>query len=1855
MSLQPPTMTLRVGTRPVVRVLSRVVAGIALLGPLSVQGEEREGEVGCGALSLPDNPDDRTLDLHARAVLRALDSDATFPDRCPGWSDALMENVEASNRMGSWRRSRNLCNAMEGRGVPRRTPEAVLACVDPLLAEGDLDEAARQVDRALENLGGDREALLRLLRAVVALMENRTRPGMAAIYLGKAQELRPEDMDLALRRLERLLEAGDEAGSGEQWTILQGRFGNRPAVMRKVILLALALDARDLAYKAATALLECPELVAEDLDVLVAVGARHEDVPFLRRVVDRWIRRPGDRAARYSRSLEAVSVLERQGRHVLAAECLAQAISLWGTRDPENLIRLGAIRASAGQRDRARGAFQAAIDLAQGDPAVVMESVRRALSSGDAAWAGEVMDREQRRIRAPSGEWWETLARVRLALGDRKGADAAWERAAEGSRDPARLWVAIGEERLRDRGGIAVAEWAFRKALAAGPSGDLLGEALVGLVESLVLQGKEAGDFLPPLREAIQAGRVPSEGLARIENLAARVPDDSSLRLIGLEAGVRREPNRPDRWFRLARGLLKVPDLPRSLEAFSEAVRRSGDRRSSLSEAVSALVQAGGVSEAIRLSEVFGTAASTGSGVARVLTTACLAIQDAPCVARFAAAILRGPLDVDLDYLDLARRLASLDLRVPALKAAEIAERALPRERTWEAVVLGAELAATWRMDSEYQRRIQRLSEGAFLPGAAPLKMARRLVEAGRPHLAIPWFLRAMEGGDEGIRAEAIAEAVEVAARTGNGTALEKAIGEARGFRWPDSSLWMKAVNGLLRAGLDGPAIELWKAGKDGVGRREGLPPWPPGTQPPGNPRGDEEAGRWVQESCQRPGLIGDRDCLRAADWLDRQGRGDEAIRWLRQRARTGLAGEGIRVELVLRLLRAGHFSEGEEAAQELLRGPLQEPSSLERLGRRMRESGLGRSWMVLLETFAPRTAESREAATLERVRTALFLGDADRAEAVLSGGREGLQPTGVGARAAWREGGFLRRAADLFLEEILENGFRGGTQAFRQGVEDVLRLGWGNRLAAGEDRPAVTREEGGREEEARARLGKALVMAGEWERAIRVLSGLGPRTLDDEGRFQWFRALWASGRKAEARKVLISWWGEGGPGSRREGKNPDPLAGTEAVLGFLLSEGALEDALALLNSWKGPQWTLPGIGDVRAVRNRIEWSLGRENWEGFMTWIAPGEGSFWEGVSRIQEAARRGRLEGSLEFLERARGRLAWDLGLLGRSLRGDPVGTLEALVVSRMEESGENLPTVEGAAWAFLLGGRWEPASRWLRRAIGLAGRPSAKTVGLLVAASTMAGRPAVREALALADQEIEDPIDRLAVRGTIRKWAGDDDGEAAELAERWRRIPRDREAAKEALEAALRAGNDRIRQEVETQWIRGAEDPMAARMELAKLYRKYWKGEMLVGVLEPARQAWPGDAFLAAEVVRGWSMAGRPEEAREAAERWIAGWPDPAQAAQRVVELAAEMLEIPLVERWLPEALNGPRGDEGSRAILSAAMALGRAGKTDLARKYLGAWFSRAPDPLDWRIRVAGRLLQEPDVPLEVIPWFSGDGTVPEGQGGPLPLEALLACEEAGDPSRIQPCVARWGMGTGQDGTLVLLAARALAAGRWQNAREWIVAADRLSGESRTVRLQAARVIVNFLGDPEGWSGEARRSLGALAAGWFSGEDGGPEASTDRILQAHLTEMALGPEAGARWYRRALAADPSSGSIRNNLAYLLSLAGGDLEEAIREARAAWVLSPAGLPWYLETEAWARFLRGETQAALRMQRRVSRHWTEEGADGWSEGLWHLGRMLEKAGRLPEAKEAWRRAAVWSPRGDWHGIRALRRWRGVP
>jgi tetratricopeptide (TPR) repeat protein len=106
-----------------------------------------------------------------------------------------------------------------------------------------------------------------------------------------------------------------------------------------------------------------------------------------------------------------------------------------------------------------------------------------------------------------------------------------------------------------------------------------------------------------------------------------------------------------------------------------------------------------------------------------------------------------------------------------------------------------------------------------------------------------------------------------------------------------------------------------------------------------------------------------------------------------------------------------------------------------------------------------------------------------------------------------------------------------------------------------------------------------------------------------------------------------------------------------------------------------------------------------------------------------------------------------------------------------------------------------------------------------------------------------------------------------------------------------------------------------------------------------------------------------------------------------------------------------------------------------------------------------------------------------------------------------------------------------------------------------------------------------------------------------------------------------RQLLSVEPANANALNYLGYLLALRGDRLDEAIDLVRKALVAEPDNGA-FLDSLGWVYYRKGELgeaekylgQAATRLPRN-------------SEVQDHLGDVLAKRGRLPDAVEAWMRA----------------------
>jgi Flp pilus assembly protein TadD len=114
---------------------------------------------------------------------------------------------------------------------------------------------------------------------------------------------------------------------------------------------------------------------------------------------------------------------------------------------------------------------------------------------------------------------------------------------------------------------------------------------------------------------------------------------------------------------------------------------------------------------------------------------------------------------------------------------------------------------------------------------------------------------------------------------------------------------------------------------------------------------------------------------------------------------------------------------------------------------------------------------------------------------------------------------------------------------------------------------------------------------------------------------------------------------------------------------------------------------------------------------------------------------------------------------------------------------------------------------------------------------------------------------------------------------------------------------------------------------------------------------------------------------------------------------------------------------------------------------------------------------------------------------------------------------------------------------------------------------------------------------------------------------------------PPAAEKTLRQLLSAEPTNANALNYLGYLLALRGDRLDEAIDLVRKALEAEPDNGA-FLDSLGWAYFRKGDMGEAEKYLGQAASKMPKN-----SEVQDHLGDVLAKRGRLPEAVDAWMRA----------------------
>ncbi len=626
---------------------------------------------------------------------------------------------------------------------------------------------------------------------------------------------------------------------------------------------------------------------------------------------------------------------------------------------------------------------------------------------------------------------------------------------------------------------------------------------------------------------------------------------------------------------------------------------------------------------------------------------------------------------------------------------------------------------------------------------------------------------------------------------------------------------------------------------------------------------------------------------------------------------------------------------------------------------------------------------------------------------------------------------------------------------------------------------------------------------------------------------------------------------------------------------------------------------------------------------------------------------------------------------------------------LIEALEGWGSSRVLLEARAWAACLAGQREDLDEAIE---GLSGPPDEPDPrGLLAGARSLLGCGRFRDAYRRAVQGLQasgptgplGPLSRVAVRSGLAAGIGDaprrvegllgaqvedrarfwhliagvrrDGGDWAGHAEaRLREAEMDPASLKTrlaAFRAALLAGDEALAARAGDLVIESSSNRVEAVLTLARIARRHLRDDGVVPWLARERGPCPGDPTLARAELEARVRAGPEDGLAESALAYVRTVADPRSGWAEVVALAAANLRLGLLEDGLRhlDRAEGAGDDREAEAWMLAGIAALRAGDEPRGRRLVVGSVLRARDRSETLARVAEAAIGDPSVPGDLVEEALGSV---EGATRPRSLPLVEAARCLAGPTRDDPsdCVRPL---ASVDRVAVLLARfrKALLSGRTAEART-LAEALRAEDASRAAALQVTATLVATMWPAKPDAREAVREL-ALAAREGLQRTGTRSLPTYPTLEALLADLADGPGAGLAAHLARLSVAPAEAETRNNLAYYLSVGGLDLPRALREVRLAEALSSRGHPFYLETEAWTEFLRGETGRALALQGRAQPLWRLDQGGGLAESFLHLGRMAEEAGRVAEAKEAYRRAVVLEPL-EAAGVEALRRWRDL-
>ena len=1779
------------------------------------------------ALAQGDCPTEVRANGSASELLASLDAVAKG---CPEPAPVLRQIVARAVEVGEYGLAIKACSMLAASAGPLAGAD-LLACARPHAVRGELRQARDLLDAYVHSRPDDR---LQALLKAADVMEGAYRFDAAAELLAQAVAAAPTDQKVVIRFVHSLLQAGQPEQAATAALQAANRAGEgRTLVLREACRLMVRFRAASAARPLALALAESSPLTRDDLEAVAAVADVLREPEMARRAATRFAEHADESGLR-----EAAQTLERHSMEAIASQFLAAVVARGGS--PEDRFRLGRLQLVTGKVDKAMGTFREYLQVRKAPDAYVRvaEEWMKARKPDQAVIV----------LRAGLDEGVESLDMV-LALGQAlreakdEGAEvAAYAAAARRSKDPADVWLKIGEG-LMGQQRPATARAAFSSAAEAASSSTQRAMALCGIAEAAFEADRQARDKAEQsLLAALEAAPDDSSVLDRVSKISERIGASPTLAMAVLERNVKRFPARSDLWARLASGYVAGHRRTEALNAYGQMVRSAQDRKAALVSAIEALVKARWYGEAVKLLQDEGMGEPPTQALAETLGQACVTIHDRGCAVKYIGHFLNGPVQLDYDYLALAQTLMDAKMWGLAANAIETARKAAAKEWLVECAQGRLELLRG-RLDA---------AEGHFRRGLelAPqrrptlLRVANEYRQAERLTRAAAWYGLAMQEEDPAFRAQVFPAYAEVMWRLGRQDDLRRSVASLDGVVWRNPRQLAAAASQLAAAGLWAEAVALLERGMTSAPPREKA-----------NLAGmqvallvrlgrSEEALRVASARCGAdPGPNTDTDCLTVAARLAAALEPKKAAEVLMRRAAAS-AGAQLHAQLAVLLLRLGRKEEAMASAMRAAETASTPAEVISTVGTALADLRAWDEWAAVIQHMAARSQFAGEPD---------LLFEAGRAH--LNAGRLG------GAMLAFQAYmGAVKAGEVKVYRELAQAGARDEAARVIEAapplslaaadpadLEAVLRdlLTYGRR-----DLAAVVAERFKAGSERAAQAG--LVLARIYERlglhgeAVAAFKALLDVRLAPDDRVAFFQALWATGARAEALDVV-----QKGVRGADVPRGDSPIEQwIQQVVDFLVAEDAIGETLALLER-VDRELGLPAQSRILYAKLLVQ--SGRP--EAIMAGRLALAHALMELPDFVDDVAEYVKAEAATSDLRALRamlagygnGRAVVATRLLAACLAGDDVkGEVEAI-------SGPSAaPDPDGmgvAAKVLFSCGRFEAAMELGLKALAEVrpGEDPTPLGVLVVKAARLSGAQSpgakVEERISAAT---DDQVRRLLWLVKFRLETNDLEGGAKAALKAAQAAPADPEAYFVAVESALWAGLDVAAAEKGA--VENSDDKGLALERLVDLYRRYLREDLALPHSRTLANLFPGDRSMAWRVFELAVRGGLFDQAREAGRNYVTLLADKRSAAAEVASYAATQLATDVAKEFMPRDM-GQSGPAAQAAVQLAIMHYRRSEPAEGERMMKYAT-EVATDPTGVLSLAGQAALVDPDVPLQVISAVTSVATKGVRDQLPYVLGARCTASLSSDEDA-RKCTKQLLEARLMPASILMAGAyKALAERRYDAAMAMM--RELLSLEAgRGVRLHMASRVMSYLGCGSMVNREVRGRMGGFALSLIEPPVPGDESSLP--LRAHLTEMAKGLDAGARIYESQIRLDPADSSLRNNIAYLLSLCGGDLKRAVREARLAEVLNPKGNGYYVETEAWAEFLAGRKEAALDLELRARRFWNLGQGGGLAESFYHLGRIYEALGRTAEAVEAYRRAATLEPEeGDARA--AIGRWREI-